>query len=84
MIGLIIIAVGGLGFFGGMKYQQSKVPSFGGNRGQFGANGVRSGGGLPAGRQGQIVGEILSADDKSITVKLVDGSSKMIILGVNT
>jgi hypothetical protein len=71
-----VIIFTGAGFFGGLKYQQSKTPTFGNfNRGgtqQIGA-GNRQGGM----RGGQILGDIISADDKSITVKLTDGSSKI-------
>ena len=83
---VLIVAVGGGAFFGGMKYQQSKQPNF--SR-QFAEQGARMGqgqiqgnAGLPAGRQGfrPVSGEIISGDEKSITVKLQDGSSKIILL----
>lgn len=79
---LLIIIFSGLSFFAGTKYQQSKLPNFA-NR-DFrqpmvgaGANRQRSGG-------GQIMGEIISQDDKSVTVKLADGSSKIILLSSTT
>lgn len=83
---LAALIVGGVGFFIGMKYQQSKPSQFGQ---QFrttmaaGANngsrqaGIRNGG-------GQIVGTILSLDATSMTVKLADGSSKIILLSDTT
>ncbi len=84
IIVVVAILVGAAGFFGGMKYQQSKQPVF--NRqfggGQGGRNGQGQGtAGLPAGRQGfrPVSGEIISADDKSVTVKLQDGSSKIVL-----
>lgn len=89
---LLLIVFTGIGFFAGTKYQQSKTPSFatGQNaRGQFaGINGTGTGaaGGANArGRMngGQIRGEILSSDAKSITVKLTDGSTKIVLLGIN-
>lgn len=69
--------MGGVGFYAGMKYQQSKVPvrQFGQGQGQ-GQNRVRMG--------GQVTGEILAMDDKSVTVKLADGSSKIILLSSTT
>jgi hypothetical protein len=80
---LIAIIVAGASFFGGMKYQQSKGFSAANfdngvnNRGQFtGRNGNMMG------RNGfgnrPVSGEILSVDNGSITVKLQDGSSKLI------
>ena len=79
----LVLIVGSGAFFAGMKYQQSKssqVPT-----GNFGAFGQRSGRNGQNGQNGQnavrpISGEILSADDKSITVKLQDGSSKIVLL----
>ena len=75
---LIIVALGG-GFFAGMKYQQSQSPA--GRGGNF--QGGRSGtfGQRGAGQAFRPVnGDIISMDDKSITVKLQDGSSKIVLL----
>ncbi|OGC46441.1 hypothetical protein A2V49_02820 [candidate division WWE3 bacterium RBG_19FT_COMBO_34_6] len=85
---LVALLVGGVGFFGGVKYQQSKEPKFVGQmsrNGNFNSNGNRTGDVYqrrfngPQG-QGMVVGEIISSDAKSITVKLPDGSSKIVIL----
>ena len=74
------------GFYGGMKYQQSKVNSLSGqfsNRqrtvrnGRVGGNGNRSG-------FRPVAGEIISADGKSITVKLQDDSSKIVLINDKT
>ncbi len=88
---LLLVIFSGISFFAGTKYQQSKVPNFANRdfRQQMGAgpNGFGNGNGA-ANRQrfggGQIMGEILSQDDKSITVKLADGSSKIILFSSNT
>jgi Domain of unknown function (DUF5666) len=75
---LLIVGLGG-GFFAGMKYQQTKSPSsqfFGGGMRRFG--GMGNGGGMMGFRP--VAGEILSMDDKSVTVKMPDGSSKIVIL----
>lgn len=90
MIMTIIVAlvVGGAAFFGGMQYQ--KTQASGPMQGQFrGANGGGPQGGMQGrGGAGQgmmpVSGEIISQDDTSITVKLQDGSSKIVILSDDT
>lgn len=87
---MIIVAVITLviGFYAGTKYQSSKTPSGSNFRTQFQQgqrNGQGGGNGMMFARGGgQIIGEIISQDNSSITVKLQDGSSKIIILGSNT
>lgn len=88
---LVAIVVGALGFFGGMKYQESKSP-FGGNgtfrqRGLQGATGNRLQNGQFRARNGfggGTVGKILSMDADSITVQLMDGSSKIVNISDKT
>lgn len=79
MIIIGAVLVGG-GFFGGMKYAQSKSPqnmrrngtaNIGGAGGGFGQGRGANGGGFTA-------GDILSKDAQSITIKMRDGSSKII------
>lgn len=80
---IAIIIAGGLGFFGGMKYGQSRGSVVGRNfQMGRGANlqGNRNG---PAGG-GLVNGEILSQDEKSVTVKLRDGGSKIIFFSDST
>jgi len=83
IIAVVALIVGAAGFFGGMKYQQSKGGANfsrqfpGGTNNRQGAtnNQARLGGnGRP------VTGEILSLDDKSITIKLQDGSSKIVLI----
>lgn len=80
---LVAIIVGAGSFFAGMKYQQGKQPS----RGDFQAmRGVRQGTpGVqrPAGTEA-IRGEIISQDEESITIKLPDDSSKIVLISENT
>lgn len=79
---LLLVFVGAASFFAGMKYQQgqrSSVPR------QFGGPpGLRAGN--SGGRVGfrPLAGEIIAADENSITVKLTDGSSKIILLSDKT
>jgi hypothetical protein len=93
VIVVVVIAVAIAGFFAGMKFQQSKAVS--GAEGNFrtgmmGGNGTfrqKMNGGAPNGQtmMGQAVrGEIIKADDSSITVKLADGSTKIVVLSTNT
>jgi len=81
---IIAVVVGAGGFFGGMKYQESKRPAF--SR-QFNGQAMGAQTGIRQGNRNgfrPINGEILSADDKSITVKLIDGSSKIVLLSDKT
>jgi hypothetical protein len=77
----IVFAAGG--FFGGMKYAQGK--------GRPGQGAFRGGAGNVAGRRtgaggggGFTGGQIISKDDKSITIKTQDGGSKIVFLGAST
>jgi hypothetical protein len=83
---IVVVAVGG--FFAGMKYQQSKTQSAAAGGfayrqgiGQGGAGGFRR----FAGQNGQAVrGQIVSTDNGTMTVKLADGSTKIVVLSGNT
>jgi len=84
MIVIIALIVAGAAFFGGMKYQtmQTPMPTFGQGMGRApGASGTgRFAGGATGGGARPIVGEIVDITDKSMTVKLMDGSSKIVNL----
>ncbi|MFA5129035.1 MAG: hypothetical protein WC445_03680 [Patescibacteria group bacterium] len=84
----IVIIVGGAAFYGGMKYGESKRSigvregfsdfgkvSFGDRQGFAGEAGALGGKNIGA---NFVSGEIISKDDKSLTVKLPDGGSKII------
>lgn len=80
---VIIVLVGGGAFFGGMKYSQTKGQNFG--PGNFQRTGQM--GGVNARRISNanfVNGDILAKDDKSITVKLRDGGSKIIFFSSTT
>jgi len=82
---LVVVAIfmGGAGFFGGTLYQKSVTPaSVLGGRPGGNTVGRNFGGGGMGFRP--VVGEILSRDDKSITVKLTDGSSKIVLFSGTT
>ena len=89
MIMTIVIAlvVGGVAFFGGIQYEKKQpiAPM----QGQFrGPNGQVPGGFQGRGVAGQglmpVSGEIIGQDNTSITVKMQDGSSKIVILSDDT
>lgn len=81
---VIALVVGAAAFYGGMQYQMKKMPMMGG----------RPMGGQMGGRMGApartmtgmapVSGEIISQDDTSITVKMPDGSSKIVLLSEQT
>ena len=81
LIGALVV-IGGGAFYGGMQYDRSKISA--GRAGRFqGINGAgisnrTTGGG------NFTSGEILSKDDKSITIKLPDGGSKIVFMSSST
>ncbi len=93
---IAFLAVGGCSFYGGMQYAKSSGDARGGARFQAGAAGGNpqfQGGAFKtgAGGQGQVrimgggtIGEVISKDDKSLTVKLMDGGSKIVFYSAST
>lgn len=86
VIVILLLIVGVAAFFAGIKYQQSQQAK---GFGQFdrAQRLNRVSGQLPGGnglRAGQVIGEIISQDDKSITVKMADNSSKIVLLSKTT
>jgi hypothetical protein len=78
---IAVVVVGAAAFWGGMKYSQMSGAAR--RTGQGFQQGMgTAGGGLKGIRTGAnfINGEIISKDDKSITVKMRDGGSKIIFL----
>ena len=100
VIGVVALVVGvASGFFGGMKYDQSKASAAraqafaqfrggaGGATGAVSANrrGGNAGGfGGARGGTGFVSGDILSADSTSITVAGQDGGSKIVFYSAST
>lgn len=86
---VLLIVVGGISFYGGMKYAENKkVASFAMNRnGAVGmVNGGRRGGmgNFRGGAGGFANGEIISNDSSSITIKLRDGGSQIVFFSTST
>lgn len=76
---ILLVLVGGGAFFAGMKFQQNQ-------RGQFARGGLSGALGqrFVNGSNRPVSGQIISSDDKSITVKLMNGSSKIVLISSTT
>lgn len=87
MIAVVLtIMAGAGGFYGGMKYQQTKRPSAFfqlGNGQNLPGGTMRTGNGARNGFR-PVAGEIIKSDANSITVKLTDGSSKIVLINDKT
>lgn len=94
---ILFIIISLASFYAGTKYQQKKVFSnfsqlavtdnpqgFGRNTrpGDTNNTDIKNRGQTPGFRQ--TFGEIISVDDKTITIKLADGSSKIVLLSEST
>lgn len=89
---IVLLLIGlGAGFYGGMQYRNYQLSKARGNFAAgngtqrfIGQNGQRPGGQNGEFRNGAVAGSILSMDDKSITVKLNDGSTKIVLFSDST
>ncbi len=88
-----VLAAGGVGFYGGMVYGKQQTPNQAGVRGANAAGTFRGAGaaggagrlaGAGAGNGGFSNGEIVSKDDSSLTLKLMDGGSKIVLTSSST
>jgi len=93
LVPIICVLVGlGVGFFAGTEYRNYQINKARSNFAAGGANGIfqrftgtRGTGQNGAGtRGGAVAGSVLSMDSKSITVKLSDGSTKIVIFSGST
>jgi len=84
---VVAVVVGALSFYGGMKYGQGSAatatPQSGQQRaGGFGGSGMGRQGGV--GQGGSFAGgTIIGKDNESITVKLSDGSSRIVFVSTS-
>lgn len=91
---VVLVVVAGVAFYGGMAYAKGKTGAYGAaamQNGQFGAgatgagrSGARTGFGGAAGMGGATFGQVIAKDDKSITVKLASGGSKIVFITPTT
>ena len=85
-----VVIIAGAAFWGGMQYQKSRVSGFiqdGVSRQRINGQGEKPQGFTQGqGRQNfsSIRGDISGIDNNSVTIKLQDGSSKIVILSGNT
>lgn len=81
------LVVGGGSFYGGMLYGKTNVAQAAGRAGQTGAfagGQGRGGAGGPGGAGGFTAGEVLSKDANTLTIKMRDGSSKIVMYSSST
>jgi len=87
---ILIIIFAGVGFYGGTLYQKNQTRAsfarggFGGVGGRFGGGQGGFGGGQGANGMIPVRGQIVSSGNGSVTVKLNDGSSKIVNLTSTT
>jgi hypothetical protein len=85
MAGVVVIILLGGSFYSGMVYGKSGTPARGqfGN-GQFTGNLNGMGGMRSAMGGGFTAGEIISKDATSVTIKMQDGNTKIVLMGTST
>jgi len=81
LVGVIALGAGFGGGYAFKNYQLSKMRTQ--FAGRFGMNGAM---GMGRGRMfgGGVLGSVIAQDDKSITVKMSDGSTKIVLLSGST
>ncbi len=75
---VVAVVVGSIAFYGGMRYQSSFRESGVGRFGPMGSAGVRTGQNRP------VLGDVVTVDADSLTVKMTDGSTKIVNIAPST
>jgi flagellar basal body-associated protein FliL len=79
---LVVVAAAG-GFFGGVMYQKNQTSALGAaGRGNYAARFGQSGQSVAANRP--VRGQVLSTSATTLTVKMSDGSTKIVVLSSST
>ena len=82
VLAVAVLVIGGGAFYGGMQYSRYSMTA--GRADRFQGAGGPGMANRTAGSDSFTSGEVLSKDDKSITVKLTDGGSKIIFVSGTT
>ena len=83
--GIVAVVLVGGSFYAGMVYGKSITPARGQfGTGQFMGNAAGMGGTRTGMGGGLTAGEIISKDATSITIKMQDGSTKLVLIGSTT
>lgn len=80
---IVVLVVAAAAFYGGMQYQKNMRGTGSGQNRQFTTFNRNGMGGMSTNNR-PVAGEITSSDDKSITVKTQDGSSKIVLVSDST
>lgn len=80
-----VVVVGGVAFYGGMKYNQAHAASQRtALRAQLGGQGQFFQRGTAGANGGFVTGDIISQSATSLTIKMRDGSTKIVLLSPST
>lgn len=91
-IAILVVGVlmGAVGFVGGKTYQEAQTPKMGQFMQQRNGEGQRGGNNQEMGQRVQMrsggitAGEVVSLEDQTLTLKMADGSSKIVVLSDST
>ena len=82
---VVALVVGGVAFYGGMKYQAGKVPARGaGFAARAGAAGAAGGAARGGTAFNGTFGQVIAKSATSLTVQLMDGSSRIVFVSGTT
>lgn len=84
IVAVVFVIIAGIGgFFGGMQYQKMQRPTFANRQFGNGVEGQRQGFGANSNFR-PVRGQVISMGNNSLTVKLSDGSTKIVVFSGST